>query len=155
MATPLDSPTQRAISGDRPAGFSKFNDLPPELRIKIWQHAMPDGRTIVISPPAQDDEEPFCRSLDDALASSQPEDESVERTWRSHTSIPALIHVNAEARHEALKHYTLALGSSPRTYVDFERDTLFFGHDTIKPSCRRLWAATKDLNHVKHLAVVP
>lgn len=79
-------------------------------------------------------------------------------TWCSNTQIPALLHVNAEARHEALKHYQLSLGAGdqqPRIYVDFTRDTLFFGHAELKPECSALWSTTKDLDRVERLAVVP
>lgn len=134
--------------------FTKFSALPPELRIKIWQHAMPDARTIVVKSPFARQSEPP-RSLDDAF--SRPEDEQV-KTWYSNTQIPTLLHVNGEARHEGLKHYSLSLAvgdSLPRVYVDFTRDTLFFGDAELKPECSTLWASTKDMDKVQRLAVVP
>jgi hypothetical protein len=156
------SPPQTTACAAGSAAFARFRDLPPELRIKIWQHAMPAARTIFVSSSShtsQDGQKLAYQSLDDAFASTQQVDEELkELTWRSRTGVPALLHVNAEARHEALKHYTPALGgsnSSPRVFVDFERDTIFFGYDTIRPQCRRLWATTKDLNRVRHLAIVP
>ncbi|KAI5918548.1 hypothetical protein F4810DRAFT_715348 [Camillea tinctor] len=133
--------------------FSKFNELPPELRIKIWQHAMPEARTIVIkSPYTRNTQTP--KSLDEALSHTYDNEE----TWQSTTQIPALLHVSAEARYEALKHYTLSFGVSgkqSRIYVDFSRDTIFFGHDELKPECSSLWASTQDLNKIQRLAVVP
>lgn len=136
-----------------PTTFTKFNELPPELRIKIWQHAMPDSRTVAVkSPYARQKNTP--RSLEEAMYEAHDQ----EDTWYSTTQIPALLHVNAEARHEALKHYTLSLGvgsAQPRVYVDFNRDTIFFGNSELKPECSPLWASTRDLNQVQRLAVVP
>lgn len=137
-----------------PQKFHKFSELPPELRIKIWQDAMPAARTVVVqSPFARRREEPAPTSLDGAL----PLQDSAE-TWRSNTQIPALLHVNAEARHEALKRYQLSLAAgehAPRIYVDFSRDTIFFGQSELKPECSSLWGTTKDLVKVQRLAVVP
>ena len=138
-----------------PQTFPKFNELPPELRIKIWQDAMPAARTVVVQSPfvRRREEESALTSLDGAL----PLQDSAE-TWRSTTQIPALLHVNTEARHEALKHYQLSLAAGehqPRIYVDFSRDTIFFGQSELKPECSPLWGATKDLVRVQRLAVVP
>ncbi|KAI1266524.1 hypothetical protein F5Y18DRAFT_416363 [Xylariaceae sp. FL1019] len=133
--------------------FTKFNKLPPELRIKIWQHAMPDARTVVVkSPFSQQKQTPA--SLEDVL----PKMYDDEQTWQSTTQIPALLHVNAEARYEALKHYSLSLAvgkRQPRIYVDFERDAVFFGNAEIKQECSHLWAETRDLEKIQRLAVVP
>ncbi|KAI2608589.1 uncharacterized protein GGS25DRAFT_284074 [Hypoxylon fragiforme] len=136
-----------------PTTFTKFGELPPELRIKIWQEAMPGPRTVVIkSPYARQQHIP--KSLEEAILETHDQEE----TWYSTTQIPALLHINAEARHEALKHYKLSLGvgkGQPRIYVDFRRDTIFFGNSELKPECSALWASTKDLDQVHRLAVVP
>ncbi|KAI2470846.1 hypothetical protein F4781DRAFT_159668 [Annulohypoxylon bovei var. microspora] len=136
-----------------PTTFPKFNELPPELRIKIFQYAMPDPRTVVVkSPLSRQRQAP--KSLEEAMM----EPPNQEKTWYSTTQIPALLHVNAEARYEALKHYKLALGvgnAQPRIYVDFSRDTIFFGNSELKPECSALWASTRDLDRVQRLAVVP
>ncbi|RYP92023.1 hypothetical protein DL770_001878 [Monosporascus sp. CRB-9-2] len=136
--------------------FPKFRDLPPELRIKVWQHAMPEARTVVVESPFALARNRAPRSLEEAL--SRTSDENVQDTWRSTTKIPALLHVNAEARHEALRRYRLSLGAGkaqPTIYVDFSRDTLFFGHAELKPECAKLWASTADLQKVQRLAIVP
>ncbi|KAI1215120.1 uncharacterized protein F4807DRAFT_21665 [Annulohypoxylon truncatum] len=136
-----------------PTAFPKFNELPPEIRIKIFQYAMPDPRTVVVkSPHSRQGQTP--RSLEEAMS----EQHNQEETWYSTTQIPALLHVNAEARYEALKHYKLSLGvgnAQPRIYVDFSRDTVFFGNSELKPECSDLWASTRDLDRVQRLAVVP
>ncbi|RYP22332.1 hypothetical protein DL765_001684 [Monosporascus sp. GIB2] len=136
--------------------FPMFKDLPPELRIKIWQHAMPEARTVIVESPFAVARNRAPRSLEEAFLRTS--DENVQHTWRSTTKIPALLHVNSEARHEALKRYQLSLGAGkaqPRIYVDFHRDTLFFGHTELKPECAKLWASTADLRKVQRLAIVP
>ncbi|RYP63188.1 hypothetical protein DL769_007045 [Monosporascus sp. CRB-8-3] len=136
--------------------FPMFKDLPPELRIRIWQHAMPEARTVVVESPFAIARNRAPRSLEEALLRTS--DENAQDTWRSTTKIPVLLHVNAEARHEALKRYRLSLGAGkaqPRIYVDFSRDTLFFGHAELKPECAKLWASTADLQKVQRLAIVP
>ncbi|KAF6819147.1 hypothetical protein CSOJ01_01532 [Colletotrichum sojae] len=72
--------------------FSPFSNLPPELRLKIWNHAM------------------LPRTL---LATHAPN--------------PALLSVNREARHEALRKYTLVrlnTWGDRRIYIDFRQDTI-------------------------------
>ncbi|KAI1496772.1 hypothetical protein F5X99DRAFT_399142 [Biscogniauxia marginata] len=147
---------QNASLFTKPQGlttFTKFNELPPELRIKIWQHAMPEARTVIVkSPFTRNQQTP--KSLDEAIIQTRDN----QKTWQSTTQIPALLHVNSEARYEALKHYTLSFGvgnKEARIYVDFSRDTIFFGHEELKPECSSLWASTQDLNKVQQLAVVP
>ncbi|CAJ2507213.1 Uu.00g083990.m01.CDS01 [Anthostomella pinea] len=141
-----------------PTPFTKFNDLPPELRIKIWQYAMPDARTVVVSSPySTQSQQQTPKSIDEALLQA-PSNKKGEETWQSSTQIPTLLHVNAEARHEALKHYKLSLGvgsTQPRIYVDFTRDAIFFGNAELKPECSSLWASTQDLYQVERLALVP
>ncbi|KAI0871970.1 hypothetical protein GGS24DRAFT_37492 [Hypoxylon argillaceum] len=133
--------------------FTKFRDLPPELRIRIWQFAMPEPRTVVIkSPHTRSKPEPT--SLDEIL----PSPLGAELGWHSTTQIPALLHVNYEARYEALKRYSLSLSignAQPRVYIDFDRDTLFLGDAELAPECSPLWAETPDLSKVRRLAVVP
>ena len=78
--------------------------------------------------------------------------------WYSTTQIPALLQVNAEARYEALKHYSLSFGiggAQPRVYFDFIRDTAFFPDTELKTDCKPLWARTRDFDKVQCLAIVP
>ncbi|KAI1414360.1 hypothetical protein F5Y13DRAFT_159393 [Hypoxylon sp. FL1857] len=154
----IDNKMEQTISRlsnkiQRPTTFTKFNELPPELRIKIWQHAMPGPRTVIVkSPYTRQNQTP--RSLEEAMT----EPDNQEETWYSTTQIPALLHVNAEARYEALKHYELTLGvegAQPRIYIDFSRDTVFFGNSELKPECSPLWGSTQDLDRVRRLAIVP
>ncbi|KAK6062356.1 hypothetical protein SCUP234_07264 [Seiridium cupressi] len=133
--------------------FPKFNELPPELRIKIWQAAIPEARTIIVNSPHAHKKN-ASQSLEDALV----QNDDVTETWTSQTQIPVLLHVNAEARHEALKHYQLSLGvgqHQPRIYIDFSRDTLFLGSAELQPQCSSLWSKTRDMEKIERLAVVP
>lgn len=143
-STSLSTKPKRATS------FTKFGELPPELRVTIWQLAMPEARTVVIqSPYTKRSRGPT--SLESLLPGSQD-------TWRSATQIPALLHVNSEARYEALKHYSLSLGvgaAQPRIYVDFKHDTVFFGDAELKSECSSLWNKTQDLDKIQRLAIVP
>lgn len=138
------------------SSFTKFKQLPPELRIKIWQYAMPGPRTVIVESPFLNTRIQTTRSLEDALWRTSSREAQAD-TWRSQTEIPALLHASAEARHEALKHYQLSLGSGtaqPRIYIDFSCDTPFFGHAELKPECLALWASTKDLQKIRQLAIV-
>ncbi|OLN87001.1 hypothetical protein CCHL11_04682, partial [Colletotrichum chlorophyti] len=72
--------------------FTPFSRLPPELRLKIWNHALPP-RTLLAT----------------------------------HAPNPALLSVNREARHEALRRYTLVrlnTWGDRRIYIDFARDSI-------------------------------
>jgi hypothetical protein len=142
--------TSPSTKPKRATSFTKFGELPPELRVNIWQLAMPEARTVVVqSPYAKRSRRPT--SLEGLLPGSQD-------TWQSATQIPALLHVNSEARYEALKHYSLSLGvgaAQPRIYVDFERDTVFFGDAELRSECSSLWNQTQDLDKVQRLAIVP
>ncbi|OBR11769.1 hypothetical protein CH63R_04065 [Colletotrichum higginsianum IMI 349063] len=72
--------------------FAPFPRLPPELRLKIWNHALPP-RTLLAS----------------------------------HAPNPSLLSVNREARHEALRRYTLVrlnTWGDRRIYIDFQRDSI-------------------------------
>ncbi|KAI1425905.1 hypothetical protein F5Y12DRAFT_325386 [Xylaria sp. FL1777] len=148
----MDYTSSLLIKHQGARSFVKFGKLPAELRIKIWQLAMPEARTVVIKSPFSQKTVPI--SLDKVLP--QPLDRG--ETWQSTTQVPALLHVNAEARHEALKHYSLSLGvgnTQPRVYIDFNRDTLVFGDAELTPECSPLWTQTKDFEKVRRLAIVP
>ncbi|GAP90572.2 hypothetical protein SAMD00023353_5000620 [Rosellinia necatrix] len=148
----MEQPSSLASTAQEATSFTKFGQLPPELRIKIWEFALPGARVVMVnSPYARQEWAP--NSLDEALPQVLDEE-----TWQSTTQIPALLHVNSESRHEALKHYSLSFGvggAQPRIYIDFDRDTLFFGDAELRPECSSLWARTKDLEKVQRLAIVP
>ncbi|KAI0533946.1 hypothetical protein GGR58DRAFT_83947 [Xylaria digitata] len=148
----MEQASSPSLKSHGATSFPKFRELPAELRIKIWQFVMPEARTVIVKSPYTRENTPT--SLDVVL----PQGLKNEVTWHSTAQIPALLHVNAEARHEALMHYSLSLGvgvAQPRVYIDFNRDTLFFGDAELTPECSSLWTKTNDLDKVRRLAVVP
>ncbi|KAI5867223.1 hypothetical protein GGS23DRAFT_547387 [Durotheca rogersii] len=154
--TPLLS--QHSSGAQGPTSFTKFKELPPELRIKIWHYAMPEPRTVIVKSPYARPGKRAPRSLEEALPEPHQHPGEAE-TWYSPTPVPALLHVSAEARHEALKRYSLSLGAaegggSPRVYVDLGRDAVYFGHAELRAECAGLWGRTHDLARVRRLAVV-
>ncbi|KXJ93236.1 hypothetical protein Micbo1qcDRAFT_222903 [Microdochium bolleyi] len=150
-----------------PTSFNQFSQLPSEIRIKIWQYSLPEPRFIAIRSPLRDTRQQASTSssLADALAvcldfdrHSAPIKTRSSQSWRSTSKPPALLHVSAEARHEALRYYKLSLGANgcrPQIYIDFSRDTLFFGDAEIESYCDPLWSTTPDLKLVRRLAIVP
>jgi 2EXR family len=89
--------------------FTLFPKLAVELRLRIWELALPGPRLVEMRSDA-------C-----------PRD-------NSHRSTPSILHVCSESRAEALKWYTalpLGLASDPlrAVYVNFEIDTLYFSVD--------------------------
>ena len=93
--------------------FPHFSLLPPELRLIIWEFAIPDPRVIRYSSLSYR-----------------------ELRLRTHSSIygleqtlPGILHASYDSRKEALKRYRLAftIELGKPVYFDFERDTLEFG----------------------------
>ncbi|KAI9643059.1 hypothetical protein NHQ30_008794 [Ciborinia camelliae] len=82
-----------------------FSNLPTELRIKIWEHALPGGRNIEIHP---------------VFTGRR------EITWKVvHCQcrcnfLPSIAHVNTEARAVFLKHFTTCFD----TYIQWKNDTI-------------------------------
>jgi hypothetical protein len=86
------------------SAFGLFSELPIELRLKIWTHALP--RRIV--PITYDTDQDRYHSFD--------------------FTSPAIFFVNREAREVALNNIKLSFGterSKPSIYFDSTRDTLF------------------------------
>jgi len=94
--------------------FTIFPTLPAELRLKIWEFALPGPRVVEIKAPD-------CIFLEgDPIASLD---------FTSACAVPTPLHVNSEAREVALQHYQLSFATGtfpPRIYFCFERDTLYF-----------------------------
>ena len=129
--------------GPASPAFHRFPLLPPELRVKIWDFAMPP-RIILAS----------CLDLERDDGASQV---SALARRPSCRFVPVLLHVNHEARTRALERYTLTFSwkvphvlasmdlagahtdtpsspsaprwSEPRVYFDFSQDALYIlGH---------------------------
>jgi 2EXR family len=91
--------------------FTLFPHLPFELRLKIWEHALSEPRTVTISCQREmlDRERRFAKA------------------FTSPTPPPSLLHTCRESRSEALSQYTPAFKTDTSeiyTYFSFSRDTL-------------------------------
>ncbi|KAL2072981.1 hypothetical protein VTL71DRAFT_10305 [Oculimacula yallundae] len=117
----LDAPTDyKEVSGScvtqqqqATAAFPLFQKIPKELRLKIWALAVPGPRTVTLT-----------------MVGSPKTDISVKST----SCVPAMLHVNLEAREVALKKYSLVEGSIEGLkpiYFDFDMDTLVLNHESI------------------------
>jgi len=110
--------------------FTKFADLPAEIRCLIWRKASP-SRPRVIQVAYQAEKEIWRACVD------------------SCGGLPPIIPVCREARKEALKPYTRLL----ETWVDFEEDTIFISDPMFNirvPRSKFMDAAY--LNSIKRIA---
>jgi hypothetical protein len=92
--------------------FALFTSLPSELRIKIWQHALPGPRVVAVR---------YGRVHDRYISDAPP---------------PALLHVCTESRHVFLSTYEnliLSATHESSVFVDFKRDTVFFDNLNCSP----------------------
>lgn len=114
--------------------FPQFAQLPPELRIKIWAYTIVP-RIVVGCCLHRADE-------DHDGASLRARKEELQRRSTKQYAVPALLHVNQEARVEGLKHYELTFGwriskllsdtptsAPPNTYFNFDLDCLLLTGD--------------------------
>lgn len=104
--------------------FHKFPELPTELRLKIWQFALPRKRVLPIKEKEMDIAVGYYTSPC-----------QVRVLYGANSTFPVL-HVNFEARQEALRFYKLPFGNGLtyrpnviKTYLDPAFDTVFFGHN--------------------------
>ncbi|TGO57999.1 hypothetical protein BOTNAR_0189g00010 [Botryotinia narcissicola] len=107
--------------------FPQFRRFPKEIRLSIWERAIPESRIVHI--------------VQDAAT----------RAMKSYTSIPAILRVNSESLSVASKHYRRAFRScqpgqdqpdKDTSYVwfDFERDFLLIDYNMTG----ELWASPED-----------
>lgn len=100
-----------------PSSFTVFPELPFELRLKIWEHAMPGPRVLGVSPKMQ------YRSDHGGII-------PVKMVWRTSAPNLNLLHVCHESREEALRVYRPSFGiplEPGQNHVDFTNDTIYFG----------------------------
>lgn len=121
-----------AEAARQPAGsFPRFGDLPAELRLKIWGHVVQPRIVAAACLQAGDEEQIEKRRTQLRQQARRP-------------AVPALLHVNREARDVGLAHYELAFawrmpimlssgrasgghdrpGAGARVWFDFARDCL-------------------------------
>jgi len=135
-----------------PTTFPQFGQLPVEIRLQIWEAAMPGPRAVMLRSPHPG-------KFRSKLFGGKKQDGAAQKAWRSSTRVPVLLHVNSEARAVALKWYRLSLATDagadadPRIYIDFDRDYVSLSRAEMDAACDALWAATADLDRIRHLAV--
>ena len=135
------------------AAFPQFARLPAEIRLQIWEAALPGPRVVMLVSPFPSKASRLRAKLGPgpALPTRPP-----APVLRSSTPPPALLHVSREARAVALTRYRLGLGAAaepPRTYVDLDRDVVALSRAELRGPCRRLWRITPDVARVRHLAL--
>jgi hypothetical protein len=130
---------QQTCSHHQPNVFHYFPQLPPELRRKIWYHALPGPRVVSFD---------FVHRSRDSMPH-----------FETNHGPPTLLHVCNESREVALESYDLAFqpkGSSrPAFYFAFKRDTLCFTKETTPISIVLFLEDIKkaDVRRVRYLAV--
>ncbi|KAM3550095.1 hypothetical protein MY1884_008420 [Beauveria asiatica] len=103
---------------DRPESFSRFSDLPPEIRLVVWEYSLPGTRIVSVRCGA-----------DDLVPDSRRSPVAVLGCTTT-TPNPANLHICVESRTEAIKSYRRCFGFARRPghiYFDPTRDVLYFG----------------------------
>ncbi|CAG8955823.1 hypothetical protein HYFRA_00011692 [Hymenoscyphus fraxineus] len=122
-------PSARVISTE--PTFTRFNDLPLELRLRIWSLASSVPRVVEVRQPHQ-------RIIRNSVSQFNLLTLTFVDSWllgapRVYSPVPAVLHTCQESRHEALRHYTLSLAMKDNlaagkgSYVNFKKDMLYFG----------------------------
>ncbi|KAL3953517.1 hypothetical protein ACCO45_011473 [Purpureocillium lilacinum] len=103
-----------------PNEFHLFTQLPPELRLKIWNFNLPNSRLVPIR----------CGSGSPSLREAPARPLGCTTGCTSGAPIPVNLHVCAESRAEAFKSYSCAFGFARgpgQVIFNPDRDILFFG----------------------------
>ena len=111
-----------------------FQELPTELRLKIWALSLPGPRVVSIRCGPRTTLLPGVETRGAAAAAAAAHDSSPSRSWvtgcTSPSRLPASLHVCAESRAEALKTYRHCFGWARRrgqVVFDPAFDVLYFG----------------------------
>ncbi|KAE9377590.1 hypothetical protein N431DRAFT_163753 [Stipitochalara longipes BDJ] len=138
--------------------FSKFIELPPELRQMVWKAALPSSRVVLLEHKE--------RHFDDEISKFIPRIDRIG--FRSDTPAPSILLACKEANKVACQYYSKAFtnktGTSiPETYFDFANDFLYLGPEWVGPRQplnqeRILYVLanelhTSDLSRVENLAI--
>ncbi|KAE8452859.1 hypothetical protein EG329_013131 [Mollisiaceae sp. DMI_Dod_QoI] len=147
-----------------PSEFTKFPELPMELRIKIWDHASFFQRNINI----------WLRTLGELRVKNYtPGSWTAAEDFESHefvtnTEPPTLLHTCKESREVGLQRYRLSLGTSyefsnvkistpPQIYVNWscDRICLLWPHQfgSHKSRCFKTFIKTCQDNSLRYLAL--
>jgi len=143
-----------------PTAFPQFARLPAEIRRLIWEEAIPGARAVMLRAPRGSGGKLLGRRClpgrRDDEKKKKEKGRSLPLAWASSTRVPALLHVNAEARAVALEHYELAFGTAEaggRVYINFDRDLVALSENEVLPRHEKLWRQTGDASRIRHLAV--
>lgn len=104
--------------------FTKFPELPLEIRQEIFDWALPAAQVISISR--------YLQSLhhDGFFSFSNPGNQRFEWVANENAVVSPLLHVSREAREAVLQRYELALDGllvKRPIYIDFHKDLIFLG----------------------------
>lgn len=125
-----------------------LNRLPKEIRLLVWEAALQGPRAVVLRSPYA------AKSWKDRL--SRQKGPPPRPTWGTTTPVPAILHVNQEARRVGLRHYELGLACgeyAPTIYVNYQVDWIMLGRDEMKYDCAKLWSTMHDLEKIEGLIV--
>lgn len=146
--------------------FHLFSSLPVEIRLLIWEFAIPDARIVYV-----EEVEVKQHNLGQL---SHNYHEAHERLWsfKPYCPAPALLFINEESISVARKHYQLAFScenesnidcseaGSAQTWFDFERDILYLSPSSFSDKWSPVGTGRglndmpdSDLRQVKHLAL--
>ncbi|KAK0728013.1 hypothetical protein B0T26DRAFT_606674, partial [Lasiosphaeria miniovina] len=171
-----------------PTTFPQFSRLPAELRQQIWAESLPGPRVLMLQVPktsrrpklrlawrrhkhtlttnSPSPSHGYSRNNSTTATSNHNHSRSNsdrQNVWSCTAPIPTALHVCAESRAFAQRHYRLGLAPggtnksgapSPRIYVDFSRDVIALDAAAVVSAAgRNLWRLTRDVRCVRHLAV--
>lgn len=135
-----------------PATFPLFPRLPKEIRLQIWELALPGARIVELT----------CTTNKHPIWG----DPEISWVWTTDVASPPHLYVNLEARDTALRSYDpvdvweCTSFPSGRTFVDYSKDMFFFHEedfmdllDDLNPKIASLAAPAIRLDKTQHLAV--
>ncbi|KAL8376234.1 hypothetical protein RB595_007373 [Gaeumannomyces hyphopodioides] len=162
--------------------FPQFARLPAEIRLQIWEEALPGARAVMLRGPRAAPGGALRGELELLVRGSRRRSRSAggdprsradadnddghraARGWTSPTPPPAMLHACSESRAVALRRYSLVFATaddddsnnnnSGRIYADLTRDVVCLSSGEVSGAAREaLWRRTRDLRRVRHLAV--
>lgn len=152
-------------SSPRCESFTRFNDLPPELRNKIWLHSLPCARIVLLEqydlPTDNSTENCPQEATSDHhsdqrdAAPSQPRVVDSSKILSSPTPTPAMFSACQESRSFIKSFYTNVFASERSYGVWFriEKDVLYFSQTTYKEAEALFLQFTDDMKRIQDLAV--
>ncbi|KAK3373961.1 hypothetical protein B0T24DRAFT_720542 [Lasiosphaeria ovina] len=183
-AAPSVSSSPAGEATTAPTTFPQFSRQPVELRQQIWAESLPGPRVLMLQHRHQYQQRTntpiisiFILILILILTIKTPTRLATlqadlnyhhhhyqqQNVWSCTAPIPTALHVCAESRAVAQRHYRLGLAPggasksgtpSPRIYVDFSRDVIALDAAAVASAAgRNLWRLTRDVRCVRHLAV--